>query len=105
VHGAVHPHGQHGPELRPAVRWTVANQEVTASARRGRAAGQGITGEPWLAGMSSAADGGVAVVMASSPCYWAKPAGRRVWKSSNPTHLGRTAMRAILVPGWSSWAR
>jgi hypothetical protein len=47
---------------------------------------------------------GAAVGMSCVP-YWVKPAGRRVWKSSSPAQVGRTAIRAILVPGWSIWAR
>ena len=29
----------------------------------------------------------------------------RVWKSISATQAGRTAMRAMRVPGWSIWAR
>ena len=29
----------------------------------------------------------------------------RVWKSMSATQAGRTAMRAMRVPGWSIWAR
>ena len=35
----------------------------------------------------------------------AEALGIRVWKSSTPTQVGRTAIRAMRVPGWSIWAR
>ena len=39
--------------------------------------------------------------------HWTPPRalGKRVWKSIRATQVGRTAIRAMRVPGWSIWAR